>query len=327
MMIKRFQSELYRHASSKMLALVLLKWFGFGVVLGVCTFHVLPKRRGQVSPSPTRAVTARTDASSTTLPLPLIPATPAPIKTELIDGLITARSFAYNYTQNGLLPCPPYIKEWKNMSKLITNGVLYTKVHKCASTTSASVAIRLARRIHHRQFRRPGSCAVSAHHGWATGPRRHHFERNPADSILWSMVRIPTKQAISQFFHFDVTRQGHKTDDASVIDYFRQRSYQYEEFQTKYLAMSPTLLKQKNYAAMIQDVMDRYDFIGIVERIDESYVALAMILGLEPADVLYVSSKISGGYDDGQYNNTCYKIVKSVVSPVSYTHLTLPTKA
>lgn len=42
-------------------------------------------------------------------------------------------------------------------------------------------------------------------------------------------------------------------------------------------------------------VLKEYDFIGLVERFDESLVVLKMLLGLELSDILYLSGKVSGG--------------------------------
>jgi hypothetical protein len=41
------------------------------------------------------------------------------------------------------------------------------------------------------------------------------------------------------------------------------------------------------------------------ERLDESLVALAMILPLELYDVIVLSSKVNGGLDDGGFDGTC----------------------
>lgn len=58
--------------------------------------------------------------------------------------------------------------------------------------------------------------------------------------------------------------------------------------------------------ARIRQILKSYNFIGIVERMDESIVALQMILGLETADVLALNSKVSG----------TGKVQKTFVTPV-----------
>ena len=51
--------------------------------------------------------------------------------------------------------------------------------------------------------------------------------------------------------------------------------------------------------AQIDKILDNYDFIGVTDRFDESLVVLQLLLGLETSDILYLSSKKSGNYDDG----------------------------
>jgi hypothetical protein len=42
--------------------------------------------------------------------------------------------------------------------------------------------------------------------------------------------------------------------------------------------------------------MEDYDFIGMVERMDESLVIMKMLLQLDMNDILYLSAKHGGGY-------------------------------
>ena len=55
-------------------------------------------------------------------------------------------------------------------------------------------------------------------------------------------------------------------------------------------------------------IMKPYTFIGLVERMDESLAAMKHILNVDLGDLIVLSAKQSGGYDDGRYNNTCYLI-------------------
>ena len=62
---------------------------------------------------------------------------------------------------------------------------------------------------------------------------------------------------------------------------------------------------EKNKTLFITDHMEyinrivaAYDFIAIMERMEESAVALAMLLNVPLADVLYLSAKQNGGYDE-----------------------------
>jgi hypothetical protein len=61
---------------------------------------------------------------------------------------------------------------------------------------------------------------------------------------------------------------------------------------------------------VINEILSDYDFIGVTERMEESTVALAMLLGAPLADVLYLNAKQNGGYDD-----LCKYIAPSFSSP------------
>ena len=60
---------------------------------------------------------------------------------------------------------------------------------------------------------------------------------------------------------------------------------------------------------IVRSILDGYDFVGVQEYMDESLVALKMILGLELTDILYVSSKANGGFDE-----LCHYIVPPFLS-------------
>jgi len=62
------------------------------------------------------------------------------------------------------------------------------------------------------------------------------------------------------------------------------------------------------------EILQGYNFIGLVERLDESLVVLQMLHGLKTSNMIYLSGKSSGSYDDGGLNNKCYYIVPSFLS-------------
>jgi hypothetical protein len=64
----------------------------------------------------------------------------------------------------------------------------------------------------------------------------------------------------------------------------------------------------------VKSIMKEYDFIGLVERMDESLVAMKMLLQLDMNDILYLSAKRNGGFDEGAYLARCIYIVPSFVS-------------
>mmetsp|Transcript_35195 Transcript_35195/g.85180 ORF Transcript_35195/g.85180 Transcript_35195/m.85180 type:complete len:683 (-) Transcript_35195:153-2201(-) len=59
-----------------------------------------------------------------------------------------------------------------------------------------------------------------------------------------------------------------------------------------------------------QGIIRDYDFIAITERFDESMVVLQMLLrNVTLGDILYLSAKTNGGYDDGRFQDKCFKII------------------
>jgi len=59
-----------------------------------------------------------------------------------------------------------------------------------------------------------------------------------------------------------------------------------------------------------QGIIHDYDFIAITERFDESMVVLQMLLrNVTLGDILYLSAKTNGGYDDGRFQDKCFKII------------------
>jgi hypothetical protein len=67
----------------------------------------------------------------------------------------------------------------------------------------------------------------------------------------------------------------------------------------------------------VQDTVNSYDFITVVERMDESLTALALMTGLDLGDVLSTSAKVSGEYKltrSGKNEGQCSKSIKGKMS-------------
>jgi hypothetical protein len=61
--------------------------------------------------------------------------------------------------------------------------------------------------------------------------------------------------------------------------------------------------------------MQKYDFLALTERLDESLVAMQLLLGLPVGDILSTSSKVGNGY--ACVGRKCYRVAvqKSFRSP------------
>lgn len=159
--------------------------------------------------------------------------------------------------------------------------------------------------------------------------------------ILFTFLREPTSRYISQFFYHDVSYRNitvslhnfqkyafpnEENQDVPDIDekyysnmggfqlnyattrgkyiYPKMDEFTYWNPQQPSLVQNVTLLQHR-----IQELLNRYTFFGIVERYDESLVAMTFLFHLSVGDVLYWRNRISGGYD---YRfNTCNPLVKS----------------
>lgn len=64
----------------------------------------------------------------------------------------------------------------------------------------------------------------------------------------------------------------------------------------------------------MSDILELYDFIGITERMNESLVVLKLLLDLEYNDILYLSSKRSGGCMPNREPGSCMCVEKSVLT-------------
>ena len=215
-----------------------------------------------------------------------------------------------------------------------TEGLLYIKLVKTGSSTTSGIHLRIARNLAHRVAQRknnktinnssstntstmtssPGEgyeiCRSRFLHGMA-GPKMLDLgHRNRTNSFLWSIVREPTKRYISDFFHFQVSRRGVLPTAENLKSYLR--TYKHKHHSIGWLSTTSYQYNLTNPTKTANNsIMNQYDFLGIVERLDESLIVLSMLLDIPLGDILYLGSKRSGGYDDGAYNNKCYFIQPS----------------
>jgi len=193
-------------------------------------------------------------------------------------------------------------------------GILFVRNMKTASSTLAGVAIRIARSFAQR-FPEIKMCKVRFDHTAAF--QLEYGKRNKQKSFLWSFVRDPTDRAVSEFFHFGVSRLKMEPSDAN----FKHYMLEMRKYTRNYFLLDMTLKpfqpkRDPNYTIVeaVRSIVQEYDFIGLVERMDESLVAMKMILGLDMNDILYLSAKRNGGWDEGAYEKKCIYIIPSFIS-------------
>jgi hypothetical protein len=71
---------------------------------------------------------------------------------------------------------------------------------------------------------------------------------------------------------------------------------------------------------MKTNIFDEYDFIGVTERFAESLATMVLLWDLEPTDVIVLSAKQAGGYDDAGDTGRCSKILRPPRTPSPAVH-------
>ena len=230
--------------------------------------------------------------------------------TEKMSHGVIAR--ASNWT--GPIPClepDEAMKTERGFREPATSGFLFMKLIKVGGSTATGIAMRIAKHTAERNQENFSICRGRWDHSWAFRMLEH---RERDRSFTWTVLRDPTKRAISEFYHFYVSREG---KPASYASFKRYRTKQ--KWENLYLRMLSIERQDWIYdpdaPAIISQILAEYDFIGITERMEESAVALMMLTGAKMGDILFLDAKGSGGFDDGVYKNTCYFIQRSRVTP------------
>ncbi|CAB9503582.1 expressed unknown protein [Seminavis robusta] len=226
-------------------------------------------------------------------------------------------------------------------------GFFFLKTEKTASSTSAGVHLRIAHNMAARKVGKSSPpiatpmCLVQFSHSNAL--QMGYAERIKKKSFLWTVVREPSQRMISHFFHFGVTRLNWEPTarnfkrwllepnnmadnyylrklrvtkpNISVQNSTQEQHQHQQQQQSESSHHNEILVADTLVAQSWQALIDEYDFIAVTERMEESIVALQMILGLSTADVMYLSAKENGGYEGGGWNNTCLRIHRRNVTP------------
>jgi hypothetical protein len=225
----------------------------------------------------------------------------------LVDdsNMVHLLSRVWNATGNNYSWCVP-----PRPRKNVVNGLVYVKVPKTASSTSAGVTLQISRNIGRKMLGSGKSCSNSHEHGAM-------FRNRKPPYLLWTTIRHPAKRAISSFFYHGVTRHDEKTSSENMLKLLRRS----KNFQLKYIS-TEKIPSNKTHLLAVQgdpleliriNVFEHYHFIAITERMDESLVVMKMLWGLSDRDIIVMSTKRSGGYDN--YRGKCVTIHPSFTTP------------
>jgi hypothetical protein len=214
-------------------------------------------------------------------------------------------------------------------------GAFYVKVPKAASSTLAGINYRIARR--HGERALGYDCVHNEKHLDSVG--RYYGNRDVARSFLWGSVRDPTSRAISRIFYFHISEREIEPTDKNIMALLRSNNFQWGSisdgqggFQLRYMTVKDipagsfwsgkqktVVLQPEVLLERVQDVILDYDFIAVTERMDESLVALQLLMGLRMGDILSTSSKVAGTFSMAHRNMAvheapCIEIQKSFIS-------------
>jgi hypothetical protein len=200
-------------------------------------------------------------------------------------------------------------------NKTKVHGLVFVKLPKAASSTGAGIAIRIARSVGKRVLKKKKGnkpkqqCAHTYQHG-------RGFRRRESPSILWTILRDPSNRALSEYFHFQVSRQGVVPTSESMIRFLQTRqSYQLDYIYSRSASKKSTVIVNTPAKVIQHYVMEEYNFVALVERLDESLVVMKLLWGLEDQDIIVLPAKLSRGYDDGRFQDKCTKIQPAFTTP------------
>lgn len=232
----------------------------------------------------------------------------------------------------GPYPCGPLMDaapQSLSTRTVATEGLLYIKEMETGSTILAGVTARIARR---RAMEQPWYDASSLSNSTASSSlmctarlmpirARKLAERNRHASFLWSFVREPVDRLVHKYYHYATHRRGWakvksgkmKAPPSTPAEIAKDMIYYILNMENadygyylKSLSLSWGINTYRTdlYKKYTKDILESYDFLGVVERWDESLAVLQLLLGLETRDMLYLptprATKKSGGGGGGE---------------------------
>eukprot|EP00538_Stauroneis_constricta_P011521 CAMPEP_0119554562 /NCGR_PEP_ID=MMETSP1352-20130426/7025_1 /TAXON_ID=265584 /ORGANISM="Stauroneis constricta, Strain CCMP1120" /LENGTH=366 /DNA_ID=CAMNT_0007601175 /DNA_START=149 /DNA_END=1246 /DNA_ORIENTATION=- len=190
-------------------------------------------------------------------------------------------------------------------------GLSYLKMPRAASTTLAGINKRIAVNYARRNgYTQP----CIRHDGNVPG---FYYRRRDRLSFLWTFVRHPIARSMSRVGYQYAEDPGRLANTSYVMAALRNSDLHFGGtsegrggFQLQYSMITVSdegsawkrsdpekIINPVGIQEQVLRIVQAYDFIGVVERMDESLVALTFILGLDISDVLAFSSKVAGTYE------------------------------
>jgi hypothetical protein len=242
--------------------------------------------------------------------------------------------------------CIPKQERWDDM-----RGILFAKTFKTGSSTASAVTLQTARRVAQRKAQSiiaasrslnnettaaddyAFGCHVVAGHKMSV---MNYIVRKTQPSILWTIVRHPTSRALSAYHFYHAGHGQQPATNENIISFVDSVKNQQliqlrtlrdwtvqggeairDEVQIKFNNLHASTRSEVVFETILaMEILPIYNFIAVMERMDESLVVFKLLFDLEHADIIVGSaSKQSGGWDwdwDGPAypNGTCFAIPK-----------------
>ena len=246
---------------------------------------------------------------------------------------------------NRFLKQPHLIDAVSNNNNTIV-GLVFVKNPKAASSTGAGVTLRMAHRVGQRillsgqsktndnnsttatslqLLLAASSCVRNWTHAFANHRGHAMTKRNERRSVAWTIVRDPARRDVSAFLFFEHARQGVPPTDDNMLEYLQagksgQFRYLWGEYiadhhhQAEFVNWWHRHNKTGGFNRVFASLLELYDFIAVAERMEESLAVLTLLWNVRPSDVIVLSSKTKGGYDDGKFQKQCRKIPHAEIS-------------
>ena len=253
-------------------------------------------------------------------PPPLVNATSTTTPVCLTDQCVqeTAASLAQIFPDRSQ-------KEWCNATfrgRRVGLGIV--RVPKSASSTVTGAALRIANR------NQCGPVEWDHYNGRQFQPRQKHR------SFLITTVRDPAARMMSFINFRDVSLNKVQYTEESLLERIQTNSgsgygdigngqggftlqFAAMEKIPRYSAWNPLAPETvQNVTALMERVrktIHGYDFVLVVERMDESLVAMALTMGVDVADVLVTSSKAAGSYFYESNKRKCIRMSQFTMTP------------
>ena len=242
------------------------------------------------------------------------------VNPNLFDG-VEARPYAA-WPEDRRLPCFLENAPWNAETTQYTptsTGLIFISPYKTGSTTATGIQLRMSRNLA-RQYRQDGMCQVRYRHNEV---HRLVPQRQRDKSLLWTIVRDPTTRVVSQFFYELSENWYRPPSDDNFKAYLLSphedptliRNHYIGRFAAQKVNFTAEAVAQMDVPGTVQSIFENMDFVAVMERMDESLVAMSLLFNIDLGDLLYLKgNKVAGEFSRHARHDTCNYILKSFVS-------------